>query len=125
MSVAWPVSPGPVTARRSTGHARRAAGQALSRLLNLTDGLLGQGRRVLAAITTNENIGALHPAAVRPGRCLAQIEVGPLPGPEAARWLGEADGTVGPMTLADLYAHRSARPPITSEQPAPGVGLYL
>src|SRR5262249_18102137 len=27
--------------------AKRAAGQALSRLLNLTDGLLGQGRRVL------------------------------------------------------------------------------
>ncbi|MGH3395042.1 MAG: DUF5925 domain-containing protein [Streptosporangiaceae bacterium] len=108
-----------------SGDVRRAAGQALSRLLNLTDGLLGQGRRVLVAITTNENIGVLHPAAIRPGRCLAQIEVGPLPGPEAAHWLGEPDGSAGPMTLADLYAHRTSRPPITSEQPAPGVGLYL
>lgn len=29
------------------------------------------------------------------------------------------------MTLADLYAHRTARPPITSEQPGRGIGLYL
>lgn len=35
--------------------AKRASGQALSRLLNLTDGLLGQGRNVLVAITTNED----------------------------------------------------------------------
>ena len=108
-----------------SGDARRATGQALSRLLNLTDGLLGQGRRVLAAITTNENVAALHPAVVRPGRCLAQIEVGALPPDEAARWLGEPDGSVGPMTLAGLYAHRTARPPISSEQPVPGIGLYL
>ncbi|MGN6676657.1 MAG: DUF5925 domain-containing protein, partial [Streptosporangiaceae bacterium] len=64
--------------------AKRASGQALSRLLNLTDGLLGQGRRVLVAITTNEDIRSLHPAVVRPGRCLAQIEVGPLAPAEAA-----------------------------------------
>jgi hypothetical protein len=61
------------------GDAKRASGQALSRLLNLTDGLLGQGRNVLVGITTNEDIRSLHPAAIRPGRCLAQIEVGPLP----------------------------------------------
>jgi len=36
--------------------AKQSAGQALSRLLNLTDGLLGQGRQVLVAITTNENL---------------------------------------------------------------------
>jgi hypothetical protein len=57
----------------------------LSRLLNLTDGLLGQGRRVLAAITTNEDIRVLHPAATRPGRCLAQIEVGRCPRPRLRR----------------------------------------
>ena len=56
--------------------AKRASGQALSRLLNLTDGLLGQGRNVLVAITTNEDIRSLHPAVIRPGRCLAQIRGG-------------------------------------------------
>ena len=87
------------------GEAKQSAGQALSRLLNLTDGLLGQGQNVLVAITTNEELGRLHPAVVRPGRCLAQIEVGPFPREEAAAWLGTEAGLVGPYaTLAELYA---------------------
>jgi hypothetical protein len=87
------------------GGAKQSTGQALSRLLNLTDGLLGQGQNVLVAITTNEELGRLHPAVVRPGRCLAQIEVGPLPREEAAQWLGSEEGLVGPYaTLAELYA---------------------
>jgi hypothetical protein len=87
------------------GGAKQSAGQALSRLLNLTDGLLGQGQNVLVAITTNEELGRLHPAVVRPGRCLAQIEVGPIPRDEAAKWLGSEDGLVGSSaTLAELYA---------------------
>ena len=63
---------------------RGQAGQPLSRLLNLTDGMLGQGRKVLVAITTNEDLHQLHPAVVRPGRCLANIEIGPLAAAEAA-----------------------------------------
>ena len=90
------------------GGAKQSTGQALSRLLNLTDGLLGQGQNVLVAITTNEELGRLHPAVVRPGRCLAQIEVGPLPRDEAAAWLGTEAGLVGPgATLAELYALKS------------------
>ncbi|MEJ3746268.1 DUF5925 domain-containing protein [Actinomycetes bacterium KLBMP 9797] len=89
------------------GEAKQATGQALSRLLNLTDGLLGQGRKVLVAITTNEDLARLHPAVVRPGRCLARIEVPALPFDEASAWLGTAarvpaDGA----TLAELYALR-------------------
>jgi len=56
--------------------ARREAGQGLSRLLNLTDGLIGQGLKAMVLITTNEPITSLHPAVVRPGRCLSQIEFG-------------------------------------------------
>ncbi|GAB3112668.1 hypothetical protein GCM10027160_14990 [Streptomyces calidiresistens] len=109
------------------GGAKNAAGQALSRLLNLTDGLLGQGRRVLVGITTNEDLETLHPAVVRPGRCLARIEVGPLTRPEAVRWLGTAEG-VGPegATLAELYALRGGDAPasVTESRPA-GTGAYL
>lgn len=36
--------------------ARRDAGAGLSRLLNLTDGILGQGFNVLVLITTNEEL---------------------------------------------------------------------
>jgi hypothetical protein len=94
------------------GEAKAAAGQSLSRLLNLTDGLLGQGRDVLVAITTNEDLARLHPAVVRPGRCLAQIEVSALPYTEAVAWLGNSAGVQsGGATLAELYALRDGTGP--------------
>jgi hypothetical protein len=102
--------------------AKQAAGQALSRLLNLTDGMLGQGRNVLVAITTNEELHRLHPAVVRPGRCLAQIEVGPLNPGEATTWLGRPIHY--PATLAELYALRGGNGP-ASPAPAPPTGQYL
>jgi len=106
-----------------TGEARHLAGQALSRLLNLTDGIVGQGRKVLIAITTNEDLHRLHPAVTRPGRCLAQIEVVPFSPAEAAEWLRRHDprpsgehpeptataSVTSPVTLAELYALRNGR----------------
>jgi hypothetical protein len=105
------------------GEAKASSGQALSRLLNLTDGLLGQGRKVLVALTTNEDLARLHPAVVRPGRCLASVEVPALPYPEAAAWLGGPAGVpAGGATLAELYALRDGaeeaidRPPVLHGQ---------
>ncbi|MDJ0343119.1 MULTISPECIES: DUF5925 domain-containing protein [unclassified Streptomyces] len=108
------------------GQAKHQTGQALSRLLNLTDGLLGQGRNVLVGITTNEDLERLHPAVVRPGRCLSRIEVGPLTRDESAAWLGTTEG-IGRegATLAELYALRRGA---GSSIPAPAAasdGLYL
>jgi hypothetical protein len=109
-----------------SGEAKASAGQSLSRLLNLTDGLLGQGRNALIAITTNEDLASLHPAVVRPGRCLASIEVGRLPYAEAVRWLGTTAG-VGPdgATLAELYALKTDAQPVTVPTTAPATGMYL
>ena len=106
--------------------AKEGAGQNLSRLLNLTDGLLGHGLEVLVAITTNEPLANLHPAVVRPGRCLAQLAVGRLPRPEAAAWLGAAAG-IGPdgATLAELYTLRGELQQVDRREPAKVVGLYL
>ncbi|MET9379054.1 DUF5925 domain-containing protein [Streptomyces sp. NPDC003035] len=109
------------------GEAKHTAGQALSRLLNLTDGLLGQGRNVLVGVTTNEDLERLHPAVVRPGRCLARIEVGGLTRNEAVGWLGTEEG-VGRdgATLAELYALRRGTPPPGLPEPrTPDAGLYL
>jgi hypothetical protein len=103
------------------GEAGQPAGQPLSRLLNLTDGMLGQGRQVLVAITTNEDLRQLHPAVVRPGRCLAHIEIGPLSNAEASALLGRP--VAGPVTLAELYAMRSGHVPARPEET--GTGLYL
>jgi hypothetical protein len=109
-----------------SGEAKASAGQSLSRLLNLTDGLLGQGRNALIAITTNEDLATLHPAVIRPGRCLASIEVGRLPYAEATAWLGSAGG-IGPdgATLAELYALRTGAKPVTVPTTPPATGMYL
>jgi hypothetical protein len=97
-----------------TADARERAGQGLSRFLNVVDGLIGQGLRVLVLVTTNEEIRRLHPAVARPGRCAANVIFLPLEADEASRWLrergigGEADGS---RTLASLYAQLEGRDP--------------
>jgi hypothetical protein len=86
--------------------ARSAGGQALSRLLNVADGLLGQGTRTLVLITTNEPVKRLHPAARRPGRCLADLEFAPLSVAEANAWLaarGLERRVDRPTPVAELY----------------------
>ena len=87
--------------------AREKTGQALSRLLTLTDGLLGQGLNALVLIPTNEPVGRLHPAVTRPGRCLEKAEFGELPVEQANEWLSAAGSNhrvTGSVTLASLYA---------------------
>ncbi len=92
--------------------ARNRTGQALSRLLNLTDGLLGQSMNALVLVTTNEPVGKLHPAVTRAGRCWAEVEFEPLAVGDANRWLREngSCAEVGAATaIADLYAVLAGR----------------
>ena len=84
--------------------AKERVGQALSRLLNLTDGILGQGIRVLVMITTNEPITRLHPALMRPGRCLAETEYRRFDRTEAEEWLGGPAPAGESFSLAELSA---------------------
>ncbi|MET7391378.1 DUF5925 domain-containing protein [Streptomyces sp. NPDC005529] len=88
--------------------AKRAVGQNVGRLLNLSDGILGQGGKTLLIMTTNEEVHKLHPAIIRPGRCLAQVEIGRLSRDEVSRWNGGAAADIATSaTLAQLYAHAS------------------
>ncbi len=64
-------------------------GRGFARLLNIADGLLGQGTRALILVTTNEALGKLHPAALRPGRAMATLQFAPLSAAEASEWLAE------------------------------------
>jgi hypothetical protein len=89
--------------------ARQATGQGLSRILNVADGLLGRGSNTSLLITTNEEIGTLHPAIRRPGRCWMQLRFGRFPGREARAWLAargvdSALDVSGSRSLAELYA---------------------
>ncbi|MCW2950491.1 MAG: ATPase [Thermoleophilia bacterium] len=91
--------------------ARISSGQALSRLLNLTDGMLGQGSNVSVLVTTNEPVDRLHPAIARPGRGWAHVAFREFGAHDAATWL-ERHGVTGDeavvdaeaVTLAELYA---------------------
>jgi hypothetical protein len=90
-----------------TADARVVIGQGLSRFLNVVDGLIGQGLRVLVLVTTNEEIRKLHPAVARPGRSAANVEFLPLSEDESTVWLrehGVDEPADAQTTLASLYA---------------------
>lgn len=105
--------------------ARARAGAALSRALNVTDGVLARGTRALVLFTTNEARGRLHPAITRPGRCLSVIEFGAFSAEEAGQWLGTDRPTAGQMTLAELYEARSNPDRPAIRQTAVTAGQYL
>lgn len=92
-----------------TADAKMRSGQSLSRLLNLSDGFVGQGLNMLVLLTTNEPVGRLHPAVVRPGRCIADIEFAAFSAEEAHEWLAAKgqviarSGIPSDTTLAGLF----------------------
>lgn len=93
--------------------SRFELGPSVARLLNLTDGLLGQGLRIVFLVTTNEPLGAIDPALTRPGRCLQALGFPTFDQEQARSWL-ESHGCADPVapsgsTLADLYAQKHGR----------------
>lgn len=88
---------------------RQSTNQQLSKILNAGDGLLGQGSKVMFCLTANDSFADIHPAISRPGRCLANVEVGRLTYGEAERWLGTSEGLPASainngITLAEVYS---------------------
>jgi len=110
-----------------TADARHRSGNALGRLLNLSDGIMGQGSKVIVLLTTNEDIMVLHPALTRPGRCLAKVEFRPFTADQARTWLD--DPTIAlpssTPTLAELFESKSATPRIATHDDTDAPGLYL
>jgi hypothetical protein len=86
---------------------RKDMSAAMSRLLNLTEGIVGQGFKVLVLITSNEQVGQIDPAFIRAGRCLQMLEFLPFTVRSGKYWLevhGKNCALDGEKTLADLYA---------------------
>jgi len=101
--------------------SKARTGQALAKLLNMTDGLIGQGVSFNVIITTNEPIDKLHPALIRPGRCLADIHFPPLTREEAEERFPDKEFKTKEVTLAEAFAP----PPIRSEKKDHRTGTYL
>ncbi len=93
-------------------------GGPLSQLLNLTDGLLGQGSNTMVLLTTNAPIQRVHPALIRPGRCLSNIEFTNLTGAEAARLTGNP--AAPSMTLADAFQYLATGELAAASEPVGG-----
>lgn len=86
---------------------RAENGEKIGRLLNMTDGLFGQGRQDLFLITFNEDEDRIDPAFLRPGRCLANLKFEKFEPKEAGEWLA-GKGVEGAeagreMSLAEMY----------------------
>ena len=93
--------------------------RTIGKMLNLADGLLGQGLRCLFLLTANTPLTGMHPAVTRPGRCLARVEFTELSASEAARVLGRPVDR--PRTLAEVLAART----VTNAAEPVAVGQYL
>lgn len=88
--------------------AKEKASASMARLLNFSDGILGQGSNTIFLLTTNEEVHKLHPALVRPGRCFAQLHFPKFTANEVRQWL--PPGTAAPgdgeaKTLAELIEY--------------------
>ena len=103
--------------------AKKTLGQGLSRLLNISDGILGQGTRIMILITTNEDLGRLNSAITRPGRCFSEIGFERFDLDEANTWLrdGGCNSRVdGARNLSELYAIASG---LSREESARKIGF--
>jgi hypothetical protein len=113
--------------------AKRKSGQALSRLLNVGDGLLGQSTNLLICITTNVPVGDLHPAVSRAGRSLANIHFDKFSYAESVAWLSVHYPEMEPekvlknreYTLAELYQSVAETKQIVHAAPLLTHGTYL
>jgi hypothetical protein len=85
-------------------------GGAMSRLLNFSDGILGQGSNTIFLLTTNAAIETLNPAITRPGRCLGHDKFLPFSRAQIAEWMpaGVSAPNKEEMTLAELIQHVKA-----------------
>lgn len=109
-----------------TAGCRDRAG--FGRFLNLTDGILGQGQRLVFLLTTNEHVDKIDLALTRPGRCLQVLEFPLLSEAEQFVWFEsrnaqEAAGVArGPRALADLYATLRGEPQVQAPVAQLGFG---
>jgi hypothetical protein len=89
-------------------NAKARSGHAIAKLLNVADGLVGQGLRVMVLVSTNVRNNQFNTAIVRPGRCGAQVEFPMFAPDEATEWclsngVAEPPAFTDPVTLARLY----------------------
>lgn len=93
---------------------------AISNLLNLSDGIMGDALNIQVVCTFNADIEEIDEALLRPGRLIANYYFGPL-APEKTKALyqhlhgEEAEPEKSEMTVAEIYKAKEL--PATNEKP--------
>ena len=86
-------------------------GSAVSLLLNMTDGILGDDLNIKFICTFNDNMKNIDSALLRKGRCVSKYEFKPLC-PEKASALLEKRGIeaviTAPLTLSDIFHYEDS-----------------
>lgn len=83
---------------------------AISNILNISDGLIGDTLRIQVIATFNTDFGNIDPAILRKGRLLSLYEFKELNTEKTQKLLnslGIKDKVTKPMTLADIYNYDS------------------
>jgi hypothetical protein len=100
-------------------------GSGLSRLLNMTDGIIGASQEIMVLITTNAPPSRLDQALLRPGRCIASIEFAPFSVTEANQRLANSCRAEYPVTLAEIYERLGDSTKIQGASTFAPTGQYL
>lgn len=93
-----------------SSNAKTQTGQGFARLLNVTEGLIGQGLNLLILMTSNDEVKNFHEAIFRNGRCKSQLQFDYFSREESKAWLEQNQIDYKPtqsMPLSDLYALRN------------------
>jgi hypothetical protein len=95
-------------------HREAGGNQAVSNILNLSDGILGDVLKLQIVCTFNSKLEEIDPALLRPGRCIAEYRFEPLAADRAYHLMQKLHGDDienegREMTLAEVFNYRKPK----------------
>lgn len=107
-------------------HREAGGNQAVSNILNLSDGILGDVLKLQMVCTFNSRLEDIDPALLRPGRCIAEYRFEKLAADRAANLMRKLHGNdvefeEKAMTLADIFNFK--KPKDRTKQRKGGLGF--
>jgi energy-coupling factor transporter ATP-binding protein EcfA2 len=103
---------------------------ALQTLLNMADGILGQGIPIIFLVTTNHESQEFDSALTRYGRCLQQLYFDKFSREQAVSWLGDDAAALDEedkdeFALSELYAIKNRVKPVIQPKPKKKAGFLV
>jgi hypothetical protein len=95
-------------------HREAGGNQAVSNILNLSDGILGDVLKLQIVCTFNSSLSDIDDALLRPGRCIAEYRFEKLEKTRAQLLMRKLHGNdveeaKGPMTLAEIFNYKKPK----------------